>query len=58
MPTAEELMRAIDDRIGDINNLLQTAVDMKLKPEVIVDRQGPKAIPYLLVYLWKQVEPK
>lgn len=56
--TPEAMMREIDDLSGKLNTLLEQAVLMELKTEVIVDKRENGSTPYLIIYLWRQVEPK
>jgi len=56
-PKAEDLMRKIDDLTGPLNGLFEKAANSGLRVEVDVEVKGPKSAPYLLVTMWKEVEP-
>ena len=55
-PKAEDLMRQIDNLTATINGLFVKAVDANLRVDAEV-LPTPKGAPYLLVKLWKEVEP-
>ncbi len=54
---AQELMARIDALSDQLNERLWKACHANLKPEVAVLTKGKKNAPYLLITLWKEVQP-